>query len=107
MSCKNKTQIPTPQTKSYIGYYKLSYREFGTAIPNKEKRPFFSLQRGTASSFSKHTHQSLFKRACLASLRLPFKATLSLSFSQVKRRRCNGGVSDSERYVQARFHRSR
>ena len=46
MSCKNKTQIPTRQTKSYIGYYKLSNREFGTAIPNKEKRkgkkdPFF------------------------------------------------------------------
>lgn len=86
MSCKNKTQIPTRHTKSYFGYYKLSYREFGTAIPNKKKGKgkktlFFLTTRHCFLFQQTHTHQSLFKRACLASLRLPFKATLSLFLS--------------------------
>ena len=86
MSCKNKTQIPTRQTKSYIGYHKLSYREFGTAIPNKkkkerEKRPFFSLQRGTASSFSKHTLISPYLNVLVLPLSDFHSKPLSLSLS--------------------------
>ena len=86
MSCKNKTQIPTRQTKSYFGYYKLSYREFGTAIPNKkkkerEKRPFFSLQRGTASSFSKHTLISPYLNVLVLPLSDFHSKPLSLSLS--------------------------
>jgi len=80
--------MPTRQTKSYIGYYKLSYWEFGTAIPKKKAREketlFFLITRHCFHFQQTHTH-SLFKRVCLASLTLPFKTTLSLSLSLSQR----------------------
>ena len=46
----------------------------------REKRPFFSLNAGPLPlSANTHTH-SLFKRACLASLTLPFKTPHSFCF---------------------------